>query len=150
RIGGFDLTAYRAATSVPVTLSSDEVLSAVDPLLRALRSCPMHPSLALTALARPPLARGAQRGTGAYYTDFRLAQMLAAGLPTDLVGPVLDPASGTGILLVASALRVCGVSRHEFARFLRERVHAADLSADALRGASLSLASLTDDLEAVK
>src|SRR5690606_28191154 len=57
-----------------------------------------------------------------------------------------DPACGAGILLAALVLEVCGNDRRAAARLLRHGVCAADLSATSLRGALLSLASLTDDL----
>lgn len=148
RIGGFDLEGYRDLVATETVLPVSDALIAAEEVLEALRCGPTHPSLALTALARPSIIRGEQRETGAYYTDFRLAQFLAAKLPAEMA-PVLDPAAGTGILLVATGLHVAGVDRLASAEFLRRCVHAADLSAAALRGAALALSSLTDDLSAV-
>src|SRR5204862_345479 len=75
----------------------------------ALARTPIHPSLALTSLARAPMAVAERRKAGAYYTDFRLAQFLASGCLRQYVpgAKVIDAASGTGILLVAAALAVC-------------------------------------------
>jgi hypothetical protein len=63
---------------------------------------------------------------------------------------IIDPACGTGILLVAAVLVGCGVDRLRTSAWLRRQIYAADLSLDALRGARLALAALTDDLDAVE
>lgn len=149
RLGGFDLGEYRALTGAAgqTDLAASAALGAK--VLAALQRIPIHPSLALTALARPSLDTAERRRTGAYYTDFRLATYLCSRLGSQPQATVLDPASGTGILLVALGLRLCGTDPRARARFVRSQVHAADLSHDALRGAALSLASLTSDLNAV-
>ncbi|WMT42269.1 hypothetical protein RE628_07655 [Paenibacillus sp. D2_2] len=66
--------------------------------------------MALSALAREPLTLSQQRTIGAYYTDFRLAAHLADLGLTGLkeVNKVIDPACGTGILLVAVSVKKCG------------------------------------------
>lgn len=149
-LGGFSLEHLRATDNEPRTLTLDLALTIAEPVMYATRMVGIHPSLALTSLARPTMAVAAQRSAGAYYTDFRLAQLLTRRLirqhrPGDLI---IDPASGTGILLVAAALELCDSPGH-FDRFVAESVHAADLSAEALRGAKLSLASLTADDAAI-
>jgi hypothetical protein len=54
------------------------------------------------------------------------------------------------ILLVATVLQACGSNWSEAATFLKECVHGADLSTEALRGAALALSSLTSDLPAIR
>lgn len=147
--GCFDLEAYRALRGDEHSLSIEEASRAGAEILEALRHVPIHASLALSALARPPLTTAEQRKAGAYYTDFRLASFLAGQLPQNLTGPIIDAACGSGILLVATTLRVCGSNGRRRAAFLRDRVCGADLSDDALRGALLALASLTDDIAAI-
>jgi hypothetical protein len=149
RLGGFDLGEYHALVGgcdrADLAASTTVGLK----VLNALQKIPIHPSLALTALARPSLKTAERRRTGAYYTDFRLASYLCSRLAAGSETTVLDPASGTGILLVALGLELCGTDSQARARYVRSQVHAADLSRDALRGAALSLASLTSDVDAV-
>lgn len=105
---------------------------------------PMPPALALAALARPDTEGLVRRQSGAIYTDFRLAQHLAStfkrGRPPK---SLLDPACGSGILLCASTLALAGDSRRRIDEILGDTICGADLSAQALRGAALSLCSLT-------
>jgi hypothetical protein len=117
-----------------------------------MTKAPIAPALALAALARPALTAAERRTSGAYSTDFRLARYLAEGAAPRLVAgaQVIDPAAGTGILLVAASLVACGDDRRRRAAWLAESVTAWDRSAEALRGARLALASLTDDLDAVE
>src|SRR4051794_3861420 len=80
RLGGFSLASFRDLDGVPHAVPTAEALRAADQVLPTIRESGLHPSLALTALARPPLAASERRTTGAYYTDWRLAQHLAAGM----------------------------------------------------------------------
>lgn len=150
RLGGFDLGDYHSLSGRSPSVELTEALALADSLLETLRQTPIHPSLALASLARPPLRDSEKRTKGAYYTDFRLAQMLVEHLPSSELLTVIDPAAGSGILLVATALKLCGRNRAARAEFLENYVSAADLSGVALRGTALALASLTDDLDAVK
>jgi hypothetical protein len=143
-LGGFSLERYRATDDHARVLSLEAALAVAETVLPELRAAPVPAALALTSLARPPMVRAEQRRAGAYYTDFRLARFLARGLirthrPGDRV---IDPASGTGVLLAAAALELGG-GQEAVDRFVAESVHAADLSAEALRGVKLALASLT-------
>lgn len=150
RIGGFDLAEYRALAPADRFVPTDEAWTHSGPVVEALRTLPIEPAFSLASLATPPLSKTEQRTEGVYYTDARLARYLAAHLPTRNRFRVLDPAAGTGILLVAAVLRACGKDASARAEYLRECVFGADLSSLALRGASLSLASLTSDLGAVR
>lgn len=150
-LGGFSLRNYRRADDIARTLSEREIVGAATQIADALRRTPIHPALALTSLARAPMTVAERRKAGAYYTDFRLAQFLASRC-IQRYSPgarVIDTASGTGILLVATALAVCN-GQDEIDRFIAESVHAADLSSTALRGVKLALASLTSDATAIK
>lgn len=105
--------------------------------------------LALAALAREALPQRQQRTTGAYYTDWRLAQLLAGQAVPAVSRPGLwvDPACGTGVLLVAAAMAVPEGAERD--AVVRDRLTGADLSARALRGALLSVAALTSDFSAI-
>jgi predicted nucleic acid-binding protein len=150
-LGGVSLQILRATDAEPRALSSDEALFAGDLVRVALLALPAPPALMLASLAQPPMTAADRRRAGAYYTDFRLARFLVERLPRDLrpTDTVLDPASGTGILLAATALRFAGNQR-ELDQFIAESVSAADLSGPALRGVKLALASLTADDAAVE
>lgn len=150
-LGGFDLGDYRRIDRRDRALSTRAALDAAEVLLREIRRSRVPPSLALSSLGRQPLPRDQERTTGAFYTDFRLAQHVAerAGeiQPTALV---VDPACGTGILLVAAGLAACGPDRHRAATWIAECAWGADLSDQALRGAQIALASLCDDAAAIR
>lgn len=120
---------------------ADKILSSID-------KTEIPAPLALAALARETLTAAKQRKTGAYYTDWRLAQMLAgASVPqVDRDGPWIDPACGSGILLVAAVMTSPAAEREQL---IRDRLCGADLSERALRGTLLAVASLTSDLSTV-
>lgn len=151
RLGSHSLAAYFEAFGYAAVAELETLEEAAADLISLIDQTGIEPPLVLSALAREELNAAAQRATGAYHTDFRLARRLAKSIAMD-VSPksqVIDPACGAGILLVALTLEVCGHDRRATAEFLRNGVYAADLSPVPLRGARLALASLTDDLGAV-
>ena len=106
-------------------------------LLLQIADTPIPVPLALAALARPELDVVSQKRSGAFYTDWRLATMLASGVPSvDPSAPELDPASGTGVLLAARALTFDKPDRDEY---VATAAHAADLDSRALRGVRVAL-----------
>lgn len=120
-----------------------------DKILASIAPTGIPTPLALAALSRELLPSTQQRKTGAYYTDWRLAEQLAgAAVPAvEGDGAWVDTACGSGVLLVAAAMQVpAGAARDAI---IRDRLTGADLSVNALRGALLSVASLTEDLSAV-
>lgn len=127
---------------------------AVDPgpwaekILESITGTEIPVPLALAALSREVLPAAQQRKTGAYYTDWRLAQMLAgASVPqVKADGPWVDPACGSGILLVAAVMEVNPQERDSV---IRDRLCGADLAERALQGTLLSVASLATDLDSV-
>lgn len=151
RLGSHDIVRYQAAFGRELIASTGDLDAAALALLSAIKLSGIDPALALSALSREGLSKSDQRKTGAYHTDFRLAMRLAQSVSEglDLTSKVIDPACGSGILLVAVTLHVCGSDRKATAQWLRNSVCATDLSEVALRGATLSLAALTDDLDAV-
>lgn len=150
-IGGFDLAAYRRKCLLTEPrLTAGEAAALAEPVVAQIGRTPIQPALALSALAREPLSKQETRTAGAHYTDFRLALLigrLAAEL-NEHQAPILDPASGSGMLLAAASIAACEAGQPT-ARWLAEKVIAADQSANALRGAQLSLGSLTDDVCAI-
>lgn len=152
RFGGFDLAAFHEAFGTKSKRSAAELLELAAPVASAIERSPIHPALALSALAREALHEQDRKSTGAYHTDFRLATRLAQLAAPKLThkSRVIDPASGAGILLAALTHAVCGMDRAKTAHWLAHGVCAADLSANSLRAALLALASFTDDVSALK
>lgn len=152
RFGGFDLAAFHEAFGIKSKGSAAELLELAAPVASALERSPIHPALALSALAREALHEQDRKSTGAYHTDFRLATRLAQLAAPKLThkSKVIDPASGAGILLAALTHAVCGMDRAKTAHWLAHGVCAADLSANSLRAALLALASFTDNVSALK
>ncbi|HEY6137825.1 MAG TPA: N-6 DNA methylase [Thermoanaerobaculia bacterium] len=149
RAGGFDVREYWRRFHLSPRIRANEALAAAERVVALLSNIAIPLPLALSALARERLPHLSRRTAGAYYTDFRLAQYLA-GLSRDAMdGRVIDPASGSGVLLAAVVMAACGSDRVRTASWLRDRVYAADRSAAALRGARLALASMVDDLDAI-
>lgn len=150
-LGGFDLASYRKKC-VPTEprLSVAEAAALAEPVVAEIRRTSIAPALALSALAREPLSKHEIRTAGVHYTDFRLA-MLIGRMAAELNvrrAPILDPASGAGMLLAAATIATCEGGQSA-AHWLAEKVIAADQSHNAMRGAQLSLASLTNDVGAI-
>lgn len=152
RFGGFDLVGFHKSFGVQSKKPAAELLELAAPVASAIERSPIHHALALSALARETLHEQDRKSTGAYHTDFRLATRLAQLAAPKLThkSKTIDPASGAGILLAALTHAVCGIDRAKAAYWLAHGVCAADLSANSLRAALLSLASFTDDLEALR
>ncbi|MGL6093642.1 MAG: Eco57I restriction-modification methylase domain-containing protein [Pseudomonas paracarnis] len=152
RFGGFDLAEFHEAFGVKSKHSAAELLELAIPVANAIERSPIHPAMALSALAREVLHEQDRKNTGAYHTDFRLATRLAKLAAPKLThkSKVIDPASGAGILLAALTHAVCGLDRAKTAYWLAHGVCAADLSENSLRAALLALASFTDDVSALK
>lgn len=152
RFGGFNLESFHVAFGVQNKKPAAELLELASPVASAIERSPIHHALALSALAREALREQDRKNTGAYHTDFRLATRLAqlAAPKLNHESKVIDPSSGAGILLAALTHAVCGLDRAKTAHWIAHGVCAADLSANSLRAALLSLASFTDDLEALK
>jgi hypothetical protein len=155
-LAGLDLDDYRALGGVTTTHHPSTLNAAASAVVVALNATPVPPALALTALAREPLPHSERRKAGSYYTDFRLARYLAERAvelkplePGDLV---VDPASGSGILLAALALAHAGFGDNRAALddFVRHSACAADLSLTALRAVRLALSSLAGSISSVE
>lgn len=148
RFGGFDLAAFHEAFGVQNNYPAAELLELSASVATAIERSPIHPALALSALAREVLQEQDRKSTGAYHTDFRLAIRLAqlAAPSLNHTSKVIDPACGAGILLAALTHAVCGMDRAKTAQWLAHGVCAADLSVNSLRATLLSLGSFTDDV----
>lgn len=152
RLGGFDLTAYHRAFKIRPIEPCSSLLATARYVVSEIDASGIPPALALSALAREALDEAAQRQSGAYHTDFRLAQHLASSVAPRLKpsSKIIDPACGAGILLAAVTIAVCGADRKLTGEWLSRCVFAADLSDNALRGTQIALACLTDDVPTLK
>jgi hypothetical protein len=151
RFGGFPLERYWKAFGIaPLSLGNVDAIGRE--IAAIVEGSGINPALALSAMARESLEEHAQRRSGAYHTDFRLALHLAGRLAPKLKpgASVIDPACGAGILLAALTLAVCGVDRRLAREWLAKSVFASDLSENALRGTLISLSCFTDDVSALQ
>lgn len=150
RHAGWDAAEFwRLTQAGPAPQFATDPHAWAEKVLSAIRETAIPVPLALAALAREVLPPREQRTTGAYYTDWRLAQLLAGQAVPSVVrqGLWVDPACGTGVLLVAAAMAVPEGSTRD--AVIRDRLAGADMSAKALRGALLAVGSLTRDLSAL-
>lgn len=151
RLGGFDLDTYQQVFRVRPIAKAELVRATARAVVTAIDGSGIPPALAVSALAREALDEAKKKRSGAYHTDFRLAQHLAANVSEHLKPGVkiIDPACGAGILLAAVTMAACGADRQFTSEWLAESVFAADLSENALRGTLTALACLTDDVNAL-
>ncbi|PPK49831.1 Eco57I restriction-modification methylase domain-containing protein [Marinobacter persicus] len=152
RFGGFKLSEFHRIFEVQSLKPAELLLELAAPVAAAIENSEIDHALALSVLARETLEDHDRKSTGAYHTDFRLASRLAAMAASNLNfrSKIIDPACGAGILLAAITREVCGMDRSKTTHWIRNGVHAADLSGNSLRAALLSIASFTDDLEALR
>lgn len=147
--GGWPLLKFWRRLGRQPRLRTDTAIPWAEKVLTRLSDTEIPIPLALAALSREPLTATEMRTTGAYYTDWRLAQLLARqavpGARFDL--PWIDPACGSGVLLAAAALVVPAGTERD--RVIAGLLIGADLSRNALRAALLSVASTTASLDAV-
>jgi len=146
RIGGFDIKWYWEHQSVR-PLNGKLVDKIAENLVSEIGRTNFHPAICLAALATPNLAKSERRMSGSYFTDFRLAQYLASKLDPTLLRrrSIIDPACGSGILLVASVLHFAAYDRKKASHFLGSSVVGIDKNPLAVRAAALSLSALTSD-----
>lgn len=148
-VGGWRLEDFWEAVDRDRSSVRSDPAPWADKVLASIADTPIPTALALSALSREVLPTSQQRKTGAYYTDWRLAELLAStSVPAVKAdGPWVDTACGSGVLLAAAAMQLPAGAKRD--AIIRDKLAGADLSARALRGALLSVASLTSDLAAI-
>jgi len=149
--GGFNVETFHNVFGIKHLNFSSETLQSIKDLKKLIESGPIQYPLILSILSRENLLEHNRKETGAYHTDFRLAQRLARALiqKITLRDKIIDPACGAGILLTAVAVEFHKKIPNMISSWLKDSVFAADLSSNSLRGTLLSLASLTDDIDAL-
>ena len=151
-IGGFDYRRFNKSFSIPSAVSSRHLSTYSGALADSIRESGIASQVALTILAREMLDDSIKKANGVFHTDYRLAEFLAESISNRVEGlpSVIDPASGTGMLLASTACLAAKKNPDGLGRWLADRVYAADLSAASLRGARLSLACFTRDVGEIK
>ena len=150
RIGRYSLEEFDLTVSgenAPVLLPSEAAYSYTAKLAEAIEESPLHPSLALAVLGDSELDPLTRRRQGHYFTDSRLAFDLTSKLQ---IGPnrvksILDPACGSGILLVATALQL-GSDQGEITHIAHHALWGVDRDPLAVKAARAAISSLSSDL----
>lgn len=124
----------------------------LDKMKKELLNAKIPFSMAISALMREPLSIEEQKKNGVFYTDYRLALLIAKKRFKDIKidSKVVDFAAGTGILLAGIAEVYKEKYCDRFSEWIRSGLYAFDLSENALRGATVAIMSLTSDVEALK
>mgnify|MGYP003291813028 CR=1 FL=1 len=107
--------------------------------------------LAISSLAREPLTLEDQKQNGVFYTDFRIATLMAGKCTPHIksTSTVADLAAGSGILIAAVAIEYKKKYPQTFNQWIATHLFAFDLSENALRGAATAILSLCSDASAV-
>lgn len=155
QVGGFDLDGYRWMLGIDARLDAGPAHAWAAKLLDLVHGSGVPTRLALATLAQPEVTDPRRRATGAYYTDFRLAQYLArrtaqvAARPLTPSSMVIDTAAGTGVLLVALAEQIGRDDPGALRELVAHGLSAVDLDPECRRATVTTLAALTDDLTAI-
>jgi len=150
-IGAWDLEEFNMLFNQSnILLEPSESLRIGLLVIAELKKTEIPIPLGLAALAREPIDKSSQKSSGAYYTDWRLAQLLAekSVSKVEVQGKWVDPACGSGTLLVAALLEAKRLNL-DIENLISNSITGADLSERALRGARLSISSLTKNLSTV-
>ena len=149
KIGGFDYNRYCDAFGYKRS-SVDE--QTIIKLVGSIRALPIPHSIALSILSTGDFKSGAQKSTGAFYTDYRLAVKLSESLLPLLSKTsspkIIDLACGSGILLCATVELFSTVLPVN--QLLSDSIFGIDLSKEALRGTLLSLSSNAKSIQTIK
>lgn len=124
----------------------------LDKFRKELENTNISFSMAISALMREPLSVEEQKKNGVFYTDYRLATLIAENRSKDIKedSKVVDFAAGTGILLAGIAEKYKQKYCDKFNKWIQSGLYAFDLSENALRGATVAIMSLTSDVNALK
>lgn len=109
-------------------------------------------AMAISSLIREPINIEEQKKQGAFYTDYRLAEIIAKDFYDEIKveSKVVDFAAGTGILLVGIAQKYKEKYKESFNEWIQKGLYAYDLSEYALRGATVAIMSMTSNLSAIR
>lgn len=151
KVGGFSFVGFQRLFHRSVR-NAASIQTAADSVLEAIRKTSIPIPLVVASLAREPVSESKQKETGAFYTDYRLAQLVAEQVLSSLNEntTVADLSSGTGILLasIATAFR----NRHGglAEKWIADNLFAFDLSKNAIRGTIASLSCCLSTINSVR
>ena len=150
-LGGWDLQEYWSKFEIDSKgLDASKLRDHSVEIIKAIESASVPAPLALTILGREQIDKHQQRKTGAFYTDWKLALDLAKSAVShvEATGLWVDPACGSGTLLVAAALEGQSLG-NDVDDLIKLKLTGIDLSPNALRATRMAVASLTGKLESI-
>ena len=152
RIGGFDYKEYCRVFGIEMVFDAHKYEQVSAKLTQLAGHVEVEPALIISALSREPLGRPQQKETGAYYTDFRLAGLIAGECSPFLTKEksMADLASGSGALLAAVASAFKKKYPGSVEGWLMHKVFAFDVSEHALRGCRIVLSSYMSNVLNIK
>lgn len=131
---------------------AEEKMALAKELKHQLDNIGLPCSLGISILAREPLSVSEQKKLGAFYTDFRLAQLVGTQIEDRIAidADIADISSGTGILLSG----VCECYARKFSgqvsNWVASHVYAYDLSPSAIRGTIAALSCYLSKISEVR
>ena len=151
KAGGFEVELYWETFGLKV-YDHQIIMEAAEALSVILATSGIPASLAIASLSREPISISDKKENGAFYTDFRLAQFVAEECRYHLSreSSIADIAAGSGILLAAVAELYFEQYPENYDQWISEKVFAYDLSAYALRGSRIALATHASSVESIK
>lgn len=151
RVGGFSFFEFQRLFHRPAK-RADSISRVAERVLELIRQTEIPIPLAVASLAREPVPEQKQKETGSFYTDYRLANLVAEQVVPTMGGnsTIADLSSGTGILLAAVAVAF----RNRFGDLVRDwianNLFAFDLSDNAIRGTIASLSCLLSTINDIR
>ena len=151
KLGGFDIDEYWKAFKIAVN-NREAIKEVAENLSIELVKTDIPVSLAISSLAREPISISEKKQSGAFYTDFRLAQFVAKDCQDYLKqdSKIADIAAGSGMLLAAVATQYFNLFPNNYDQWISKHVYAYDLSENALRGARIAIAVHSSSVTAIK
>lgn len=153
KIAGYE---YNSSIGTIIINAQDKemIMPYIKYLVNELNRTMIEPTLAICSLCRENISYVEKKQRGVYYTDYRLALYLSENICEKIKcdNTIIDTASGTGILLMAVALKCKDKWNNEdFINWLNECIYACDISEQALLGINIAALTLVKtDLEIKK
>lgn len=145
KYSSIDITFYQETLNLNFTnkFNRIDVSEVADLIYELIEALPFHSSYIIAVLAQEEEHITEKKSSGAFYTDYRLANYMLNGVE-ESKGLVLDPACGTGILLASYVLKF-GANQKDIDVIIKNKICGADQSLHAITGAFISLSCLTQD-----
>lgn len=149
--GKYSIDEYWNAFGIEVSCK-EKILNDAAILYEEIEKTGIPGSLAISSLSTKPIPDASKKTSGAFYTDFRLAEFTSEDCLPYLTreSKVADIASGTGILLSAIAEKYYSLYPDLFDDWISSCLFAFDLSEYALRGARAAVSVHTASIPSLK